>query len=148
MAPSEKPAPRPTIPPRSGARSPEPVPDANLCVLRGVLSSKPELRDLPSGARLAVLQVRTRRRSEPATSVPVAWWDPSAGVEALDRGDAVLVVGAVRRRFFRDGEGRAGSRVEVVADRVLAPGDRRRLGPARRRALAAIEAAFAEPGAA
>ena len=40
------------------------------------------------------------------------------GVQAVDQGDQLLVVGTVRRRFFRSG-GSTQSRTEVVASEVL-----------------------------
>ena len=54
----------------------------NLAVVRGHLSSAPEVRTLPSGRDLAVLQITTRPASG-AISVPVAMWDPPAWLVAL-----------------------------------------------------------------
>jgi single-strand DNA-binding protein len=52
-------------------------------------------------------------------TVPVAWHDASPSARAaLDDGAVVLVVGAVRRRFFRVG-GATQSRTEVVATTVV-----------------------------
>ena len=82
----------------------------NLVVLRGHLSSEPRARELPSGSTLVQLEVTTRSDAG-AESVPVAWFDqPFAGAA----GDEVVVVGRVRRRFFRAG-GVTQSRTEVVA---------------------------------
>jgi len=74
----------------------------NLAVVRGECSGPPETRTLESGARVASLAVRcpTGGAGERATSVPVTVWDPPAWIETLDRGDEVVVVGRVRRRFF------------------------------------------------
>jgi single-strand DNA-binding protein len=58
------------------------------------------------------------REGERAETVPVVWFDPPAAATALDIDDTVVVVGRVRRRFFRSG-GSTQSRTEVVADRVV-----------------------------
>jgi single-strand DNA-binding protein len=95
----------------------------NLVVLRGTLSRDPEERSLPSGDHLVAyeLTVRSEAGSVPAPraeSVPVALFDPPASAAALRAGDDVVVVGRVRRRFFRAG-GATASRTEVVASRVV-----------------------------
>lgn len=109
----------------------------NLVLLRGRLSRPPELRELPSGTRLVAYEVTVERPGSRAESVPVTWFDPPRGATALDAGDAVVVVGRVRRRFFRAG-GATGSRTEVVADRVVAG---RRAAHARRLLGAALDGA-------
>jgi hypothetical protein len=103
----------------------------NVAVLRGACSSPADVRVLPSEQVLAQLQVTTRVGGR-AMSVPVAVLDPPAWVEALDTGDEVVVVGHVRRRFFRVA-GTTASRVEIVAEMVAPARDRRRLRTARRR---------------
>lgn len=108
------------------------LPTVNLAVLRGVASAPPELRTLPSGQRLATLSVRVHALGPAATSVPVACWDPPTWVETLDEGDPVVVVGALRRRFFRPQGGGVGSRVEVEARLIGRGRERRRLDVARR----------------
>jgi len=70
--------------------------------------------------------------------MPVAVWNPAAWVQELEPGDEVVVVGRVRRRFFRAG-GAPASRVEVEADVVAKARDRRRVQAAVRRANAALE---------
>ena len=52
-----------------------------------------------------------------ATSVPVTVWDPPAWVESLEPGDAVVVVGKLRRRFYQR-PGGVGSRVDVEAELI------------------------------
>jgi hypothetical protein len=109
-------------------------PTVNLVVLRGVASGPPELRTLTSGRRLATLSVRVHALDPGATSVPVSVREPPAWVEDLNEGDPLVVVGALRRRFFQTATGATGARVEVEA-RVVGRGtDRRRLDSARRRA--------------
>lgn len=95
---------------------------ANLAVISGELPNDPQLRDLPSGGVVVQFDVTTRLstggRAVNAT-VPVAWNDPTpAQLRALVAGTDVLVVGTVRRRFFRVG-GATQSRTEVVADVVI-----------------------------
>lgn len=90
----------------------------NVVALRGVLSRPAEERTLPSGARLLLHQVTVDRPDGPADSVPVVWIDPPARTALLDAGDEVVVVGRVRRRFYRSG-GAVASATEVVAERVV-----------------------------
>ena len=89
----------------------------NLVVLHGHLSSDPRQRSLPSGDEVWSYEVTTRADDGPAVSVPVVLGKarPPSGLSA---GDPVLLVGSVRRRFFRAG-GRTASRTEVVADRLV-----------------------------
>ena len=112
----------------------------NLVVVRGECSGPPELRELESGRRLAALSVRAPGPDGRATSVPVTIWEPAAWVEDLDEGVEVVVVGAVRRRFFRTAGGGAGARVDVEATFVGRAGQRRQLDPALRRAGEALDA--------
>lgn len=100
----------------------------NLTVVRGRLSRPASIRELPSGTRLASLEVTAGRgvEGEPADSVPVVWRDPPASAEGFDTDDEVVVVGRIRRRFFRTG-GVTQSRTEVEADVVLRPRQRARV---------------------
>jgi hypothetical protein len=89
--------------------------------------------------RLATLSVRVHALDPGATSVPVAVREPPAWVEDVDEGDALVVVGVLRRRFFKTAAGGTGARVEVEA-RVVGRGtDRRRLESARLRADEELE---------
>jgi single-strand DNA-binding protein len=105
--------------------------ELNVAIVRGTCSSPAEVRTLPSGDVLAQLQVTTRASGE-TTSVPVAVLAPAGWVCDLDAGDEVLVVGHVRRRFFR-AQGATASRVEIQAELVARARDRRRQATARRR---------------
>jgi hypothetical protein len=89
-----------------------PVPDLDLAVLVGTLSSDPSTTELASGSRLVRYEV-TVRGSAGTDTVPVAWFDPGRPA-ALCAGDRVAVVGRVRRRFFRAG-GATRSATEVLA---------------------------------
>lgn len=110
----------------------------NVAILRGRLSRPPEHRLLPSGDAVVSYDVTVPRPSERAETVPVAWVNAPASATDLDVDDEVVVVGRVRRRFFRAG-GATQSRTEVVAERVV---------PTRRRARAAqaVAAALAAAG--
>jgi single-strand DNA-binding protein len=105
--------------------SESPSTPANVVVLRGRTANTPALRDLPSGSVVAQFDVVTPIDDRGATNaVPVAWPDPSPSALArVGEGVDIVVVGAVRRRFFRVG-GATQSRTEVVAESVI---------PARRR---------------
>ena len=122
----------------SAKAEPEPRESLNLAVVRGTVSSAPEVRVLPSDATLVQLQVTTRLVDE-TLSMPVSCFNPAAWVEELEPGDEIVVVGRVRRRFFRAG-GATASRVELEAGFVARAGDRRRVRAALRRATEALEA--------
>ncbi|HEY3485613.1 MAG TPA: hypothetical protein VGK49_09525, partial [Ilumatobacteraceae bacterium] len=96
----------------AGATGLSPV---NAAILRGTVSSAPRRRELPSGSVLDQLEITTRWGDAPAATVPVAWFEPTIELAADDE---VVVIGSVRRRFFRAG-GATASRTEVVADRVI-----------------------------
>lgn len=117
-------------------RPPLEAPTVNVAVVRGALSGVPELRVLESGQRLATLAIRTHGADARATSVPVTVWDPPALIAELDEGDEVVVVGAVRRRFFGSVSGTR-SRTEVEATYLARPTPGR-LAVAMRRAADAL----------
>jgi single-strand DNA-binding protein len=94
------------------------VSEHNLVVLRGTLAGDPRTRELPSGSALTQFDVTTRDDGR-AQSVPVAWFDAPASGRGLAAGTDVVVVGSVRRRFFRTA-GATQSRTEVVAERIVA----------------------------
>lgn len=112
----------------------------NLSVVTGHLSRPPEHRTLPSGEQLVSYDLSVAGPDDRVESVPVAWPSAPAAAADLVAGDAVLVVGRVRRRFFR-ADGSTQSRTEVVATGVV---------PLRRRSavtrlLAEAAAALDEP---
>lgn len=123
----------------------------NVVVVQGRLSRPVEERVLPSGDRLATLDLTVpgppgsqgaRSRAE---SVPLAWFDAPTWVLDLEPDVEVVAMGRVRRRFFRAGPALQ-SRTEVV---VVAAAPLRR--PARvaevlRRAAGALDdATMASP---
>ncbi|MDQ3385100.1 MAG: hypothetical protein M3503_03660 [Actinomycetota bacterium] len=90
----------------------------NLSVAAGHLSRPPERRTLPSGEELVSYDLSVAGPADRVESVPVSWPSPPTSAADLGAGDAVLVVGRVRRRFFRAG-GSTQSRTEVVATAVV-----------------------------
>lgn len=94
---------------------------ANEVHLVGRVSGDPVERELPSGDRLVQLRVVVPRPAVRATrtqvdTIDVACWSARTRTSAqrLSDGQGVEVRGALRRRFFATGSGRA-SRYEVEA---------------------------------
>lgn len=103
----------------SSSSSSELVPaGSNLVVLRGLIRRDPEFRVLASGNELMSLDLTVRSGEAPAESVPVVWPNPAAAAVKFIEGDDVVVVGRIRRRFFRAG-GSTATRTEVHADKIL-----------------------------
>ena len=105
----------------------------NVAVLIGRLARPAEPKELPSGDRLVQYEVTIPSQTGRAESVPVVWFDAPASAEDYDVDEKVVVVGRVRRRFFKT-PGGTQSRTEVVAEAVI---------PARqaKRARAAVDRA-------
>src|SRR5215472_8742240 len=113
----------------------------NIVVVAGRLSSTPVLRELPSGDEVLNLEVTVPGADDaPSESVPVAWTSPPAWASDLDAGNPVVVLGRVRRRFFRAG-GTTQSRTEVVAEHVAPAGRKRQVATLLAKATAALTAA-------
>ena len=95
---------------------------SNLALLRGVIAGELISRDLPSGSTVVQFDVATTITTGDKTakvSVPVSWVDPpSKALDPIEQGLDVVVVGTVRRRFFRSG-GSTQSRTEVVVDAIV-----------------------------
>ena len=96
----------------------------NVVVLRGTVSRDSALRHLAGAAVVMELDLSTTTGSASA-SVPVSWPDPAPSA-AFVAGTEVVVVGHVRRRFYR-AAGATQSRTEVVAHSVVAATQRRRV---------------------
>lgn len=90
----------------------------NLAVLVGTLTREPELRSLPSGDTVLALEVTVHPPGGAGESAPITWFAAPARAAAWLVGEELLVIGRVRRRFFRAG-GTTQSRTEVVAARVV-----------------------------
>ena len=114
----------------------------NVVVLRGRVSSEPNLRELGSGSVVMNIDLTTRV-NDVNTSVPLVWFDPPAKAQFAE-GDEVCLVGTVRRRFFRSG-GSTQSRTEVVVEHLGRSSDKRSLA-AQRKWLASAMGAEAFEG--
>ena len=91
------------------------------------------------------LELSVPRAGVKTESVPVVWHDAPAVAEALDVGQAVMVLGRVRRRFFR-AAGITQSRTEVVAESVIPARQARRARALVAKAKDRLEAAGDEAG--
>jgi single-strand DNA-binding protein len=111
----------------------------NVVALRGHLARPAEERVLPSGDRLVAYEVTVDGPTGKCETVPVVWFGAPAHAAGYDADAKVVVVGRVRRRFFRAG-GATASRTEVVAELVLPVGYAKRVTTALREAAARVEA--------
>lgn len=114
----------------------------NVSVLRGHLSRAPQIRELPSGDQLVTLQVTVPGDDDrPAESVPVVCVGASPAAANLQPDTEVVVVGRVRRRFYR-AAGATRSATEVVAEHVVPARNAKRAGRVVLEALASAEEAM------
>jgi len=90
----------------------------NVVVLIGRLARPAETRELPSGDRLVAYEVTVDRPGERPETVPVVWVGAPASAGDHDVDERMVVIGRVRRRFYRAG-GATQSRTEVVAEAVV-----------------------------
>lgn len=111
----------------------------NLVVLWGVLARPASLVELPSGSLLVALELTVRREGARAEPVPISWFDAPAWATVLDAGAELVVLGRVRRRFFR-ASGATQSRTEVLASRVVRGSSRARVDRLVGEAIEALEA--------
>jgi hypothetical protein len=118
----------------------------NVAILRGRLSSPPRQQELRSGDLLVSLEVTTGGEKGQKASVPVAWFSKVAPPK-WDTGTEVVIVGTVRRRFFRPGGGGTASRTEVVADQVLVASRGSRIAKHVEAAIVALDELAHPPGA-
>jgi single-strand DNA-binding protein len=134
-APSEHETSPPSAATKNSSRGARTPPEAcNEVVLVGRVSAAPEQRELPSGDQLVTLRVVVDRppqktkvkkaaegRSRRAVDViDVACWSrrTQRAATGLAADDGIRIEGALRRRFFGAGGGRA-SRYEVEASRIV-----------------------------
>ena len=113
----------------------------NLAILVGTVSRPPEARGLPDGSEVLGIELSVRPAGGAAESVPVSWPNAPASANHLGAGQEVLVVGRVRRRFFRAG-GITQSRTEVVAADVVPTRKAAAASRAAAAALAELRAGF------
>jgi single-strand DNA-binding protein len=117
----------------------------NVVALVGRLARPAEWRELPSGDRLVTYEVTVERPGEKAEGVPVVWLGAPAAAADHDVGERVVVVGRVRRRFFRAG-GSTQSRTEVVAQTVVSARQGKRARSALEKARGLLDEALASSG--
>ncbi|MEP7091028.1 MAG: single-stranded DNA-binding protein [Nocardioidaceae bacterium] len=97
-------------------------PGDNTVELRGRVSSEPVQRELPSGVSITTFRMsipRARTAMTAGSSQSVDWVDCAAWTARSRRtvsswavGDPVEVTGALRRRYFRSGDG-SSTRLEI-----------------------------------
>ncbi len=90
----------------------------NVCILQGRLTRPPEQRLVGDGRSVVTYEVAVDRPEGGAESVPVVWEGAPAIAVDLEIEAEVVVVGRVRRRWFRS-SGATQSRTEVVAEVVV-----------------------------
>ncbi len=117
----------------------------NVVALVGRLARPAEWRELPSGDRLVAYEVTVERPGDKAEGVPVVWLGAPAAAADHDVGERVVVVGRVRRRFFRAG-GSTQSRTEVVAETVVSARHGKRARGALERARGVLDDALGTAG--
>ncbi|HEX2274758.1 MAG TPA: hypothetical protein VHG90_12865 [Acidimicrobiales bacterium] len=117
----------------------------NVVVLIGRLARPAQFRQLPSGDVLVEYQLTVPRPGQKADSVPVVWEQPPPSASDHDTDAEVVVVGRVRRRFFRAGASTQ-SRTEVVAETVVSARHGKRARGALERARARLDDAVAAAG--
>jgi single-strand DNA-binding protein len=117
----------------------------NLVALEGHLARPAQQRVLPSGSLVVNMELTVRRDQERAETVPLSWPDAPVWASTLDAEASVIVVGRVRRRFFKAG-GATQSRTEVVVATMVPLSSTKRARAALAKASAEIEAAAADLG--
>ena len=90
----------------------------NVCIIQGRLTRPPEQRVVGSDRTLITSEIGVDRPEGGTETVPVVWEAAPAVAVDLDVDVEVVVVGRVRRRWFRSG-GATQSRTEVVAEAVV-----------------------------
>lgn len=110
----------------------------NVCIVQGRLTRPPEQRMVGDGRSLVTYEVAVDRPTGGSESVPVVWEGAPAVAVDLDVDAEVVVVGRVRRRWFRSG-GATQSRTEVVADGVVPRRATKRVGRLVAPALAELQ---------
>jgi single-strand DNA-binding protein len=110
----------------------------NVCIIQGRITRPPEQRVAGDGRSLVTYEVATDRPEGGTESVPVVWEAAPAVAVDLDVDAEVVVVGRVRRRWFRSG-GATQSRTEVVAQGVVPRRAAKRVAKLVRDALTAAD---------
>jgi single-strand DNA-binding protein len=90
----------------------------NVAIIMGNLAKPVEVRALPSGVSIANFDVVVPQVDGTPDTVPVALFDAPDEALQWEAGGTLLVLGRVRRRFFRVGPSTQ-SRTEVVAEKAV-----------------------------
>lgn len=90
----------------------------NMVIVIGNLVKPVEIRNLPSGVSIANFDVVVQQVDGTPDTVPVALFEAPDEALLWAPGGTLLVIGRVRRRFFRVGPSTQ-SRTEVVAEKAL-----------------------------
>ena len=109
----------------------------NVVTLVGVLARAPELRFLKSGEQVVNLDVRVKSEEGRIDVLPVSFFEAPESVMKLQVGDAIGVVGRMRRQWFA---GRANF-TDIVAVRVVPASSKVKLRKALGSAMATLQAA-------
>jgi single-strand DNA-binding protein len=89
-----------------------------MAIVVGNLAKPVEVRNLASGLSIANFDLVVPQVDGTPDTVPVALFEPPDETLQWAAGDVLVVVGRVRRRFFRAGPSTQ-SRTEVVAENVV-----------------------------
>jgi single-strand DNA-binding protein len=90
----------------------------NMAIVIGNLAKPVEVRNLQSGVSIANFDLVVPQIDGTPDTVPVALFAPPDETLQWAAGEVLVVVGRVRRRFFRAGPSTQ-SRTEVVAETVV-----------------------------
>lgn len=102
--------------------------DLNKAILAGNLTRDPEIRSLPSGAKVCNFSIATNRvwkdkdgvqqKSADFHNIVVFGRQAETSAQYLKKGQQVLIEGRIQTRSWEDQNGDKKYRTEVVADRV------------------------------
>lgn len=111
----------------------------NIAVVRGTVLRDPVEHTLATGQRVVSIDLGVSYEDRPNENLEVVWLEPPRNLLVPRRGNEIVVVGRVRRRFFHNGGGVV-SRTEVVADTVLTARQKSRISHALAEAAATVSA--------
>lgn len=102
--------------------------DLNKAILAGNLTRDPEIRSLPSGAKVCNFSIATNRvwkdkdgvqqKSTDFHNIVVFGRQAETSAQYLKKGQQVLIEGRIQTRSWEDQNGDKKYRTEIVADRV------------------------------
>ncbi len=102
--------------------------DLNKAIIAGNLTRDPEIRSLPSGAKVCNFSIATNRvwkdkdgvqqKSADFHNIVVFGRQAETSAQYLKKGQQALVEGRIQTRSWEDQKGEKKYRTEVVADRV------------------------------